>query len=98
MIIILKACALLFLIGLWGIFVARKNLIITLMSIELILLSINLTFIFNSLILDDMIGQLFALLVLTVAAAEAAIGLAILIAFYRIRGVINVDFINSIKG
>lgn len=88
----------LFLIGLSGIFLSRKNLILTLMSIELILLSINLNFVFSSLSLDDSMGFLFSLLILTVAAAEAAIGLAILIVFYRIRGVIYIDFINSLKG
>jgi NADH-quinone oxidoreductase subunit K len=93
-----KFFLILFLIGLWGIFLARKNLIIILMSIELILLAVNLNFIFFSLLLDDILGQFFCLMILTVAAAEAAIGLAILIIFYRIRGIINVDFLNSIKG
>lgn len=89
---------LMFLLGLWGIFAARRNLILILMSIELILLSVNLNFIFFSIFYDDIIGQAFALLILTVAAAEAAIGLAILIIYYRIRGIINVNFISSIKG
>jgi NADH:ubiquinone oxidoreductase subunit K len=68
------------------------------MSIELMLLSINLNFIVFSIFLDDIMGQLFALLILTVAAAEAAIGLAILIVYYRVRSIISIDFINSIKG
>jgi len=68
------------------------------MSIELMLLSINLSFIFFSLYLDDIFGQLFSLFILTVAAAEASIGLAILIVYYRIRGVISINFINSLKG
>ena len=88
----------LFLLGLWGIIATRKNIIIILMSIELMLLSINLNFIVFSILLDDILGQIFALLVLTVAAAEAAIGLAILIIFYRIRGIISIDFISVIKG
>ncbi len=89
---------LLFLLGLWGIIAVRKNIIIILMSIELMLLSINLNFIVFSIFLDDIMGQFFALLILTVAAAEAAIGLAILIVYYRIRGIISIDFISSIKG
>lgn len=88
----------LFLLGLWGIYVSRKNIIIILMSIELILLAINLNFIIFSIYLDDIIGQIFALFILTVAAAEAAIGLAILIVYYRLKGVISVNFINSLKG
>jgi len=87
-----------FVIGLFGIFVTRKNIIVLLMSIELMLLSINLSFIFFSLYLDDIFGQLFSLFILTVAAAEASIGLAILIVYYRIRGVISINFINSLKG
>lgn len=88
----------LFLIGVWGIFVLRKNLIVVLISIELMLLAINFNFILFSIYLDDLIGQIFALLVLTVAAAESAIGLAILVAYYRLRGVIAVDYINRLKG
>nr|AWP39914.1 NADH dehydrogenase subunit 4l [Clydonella sawyeri] len=89
---------LLFILGVWGIIAVRKNIIIILMSIELMLLSINLNFIVFSIFLDDIMGQLFALLILTVAAAEAAIGLAILIVYYRVRSIISIDFINSIKG
>jgi NADH-quinone oxidoreductase subunit K len=88
----------LFLIGLSGIFLNRKNIIILLMSIELMLLAINFNFIVFSVFLDDILGQLFALLILTVAAAESAIGLAILIIYYRIRGTIAIELINLIKG
>jgi len=88
----------LFLIGLSGIFLNRKNIIILLMSIELMLLAINFNFIIFSVFLDDILGQLFALLVLTVAAAESAIGLAILVIYYRIRGTIAIEFIDLMKG
>lgn len=88
----------LFLLGLWGIFLTRKNFIIILMSIEIMLLAINLNFIIFSVYLDDLLGQVFALFVLTVAAAESAIGLAILILYYRLRGYITIDFMSTIKG
>jgi NADH-quinone oxidoreductase subunit K len=88
----------LFLIGLWGISLTRKNLLIVLMSIELLLLAVNLNFLMFSLLLDDMIGQVFSLFILTVAAAESAIGLAILVVYYRLRGIISIDIITSIKG
>jgi NADH-quinone oxidoreductase subunit K len=88
----------LFMIGLSGIFLNRKNIIIILMSIELILLSINFNFIICSIFLDDIVGQVFALLILTVAAAESAIGLAILVIYYRIRGIITIELINLMKG
>jgi NADH-quinone oxidoreductase subunit K len=88
----------LFLLGIWGIFLNRKNIIIMLMSIELMLLAVNLNFLLFSVYLDDLIGQLFALLILTVAAAESAIGLALLVVYYRIRGTIAVEFINLMKG
>jgi NADH-quinone oxidoreductase subunit K len=88
----------LFLIGLSGIFLNRKNILLLLMSIELMLLAINFNFIIFSVFLDDILGQLFALLVLTVAAAESAIGLAILVVYYRIRGTIAIEFINLMKG
>lgn len=94
----LSVSMILFLLGIWGIFLNRKNIIIMLMSIELMLLAVNLNFLFFSVFLDDLIGQLFALLVLTVAAAESAIGLALLVVYYRIRGTIAVEFINLIKG
>jgi len=86
------------LLGLSGIFLNRKNIIILLMSIELMLLSINFNFIIFSIFLDDILGQLFALLVLTVAAAESAIGLAILVIYYRVRGTIAIEFIDLMKG
>ena len=88
----------LFLLGFWGIFLNRKNIIIMLMSIELMLLAVNLNFLFFSVYLDDIVGQLFALFVLTVAAAESAIGLAILVVYYRVRGTIAVEFISLLKG
>ncbi len=85
-------------IGVVGIFINRKNVIIILMSIELILLAVNINFVAFSTHLGDVVGQVFTLLVLTVAAAEAAIGLAILVAFYRNRGSIAVEDINVMKG
>lgn len=88
----------LFLLGIWGIFLNRKNIIIMLMSIELMLLAVNYNFLLFSVYLDDIVGQLFALLVLTVAAAESAIGLALLVIYYRVRGTIAVEFINLMKG
>nr|YP_001315097.1 NADH dehydrogenase subunit 4L [Chlorokybus atmophyticus]ABO15104.1 NADH dehydrogenase subunit 4L [Chlorokybus atmophyticus] len=94
----LTVSMILFLLGIWGIFLNRKNIIIMLMSIELMLLAVNLNFAFFSVYLDDMMGQLFVLLILTVAAAESAIGLAILVAYYRIRGTIAVELIHLMKG
>ena len=88
----------LFILGIWGIFLNRKNVLILLMSIELMLLAVNLNFMVFSVYLDDMMGQLFALLILTVAAAESAIGLAILVITFRIRGTIMVDLNNGLKG
>nr|YP_009277453.1 NADH dehydrogenase subunit 4L [Psilotum nudum]AOH05923.1 NADH dehydrogenase subunit 4L [Psilotum nudum] len=86
------------LLGIWGIFLNRRNIIITPMSIESMLLAVNLNFLVFPVSLDDMMGQLFALLVLTVAAAESAIGLAILVITFRIRGTIAVEFLNCMKG
>ncbi|MQT12284.1 NADH-quinone oxidoreductase subunit NuoK [Segnochrobactrum spirostomi] len=94
----LAVAAILFTLGIFGIFLNRKNVIIILMSIELILLSVNINFVAFSAFLHDMVGQVFALLILTVAAAEAAIGLAILVVFYRNRGSIAVEDINLMKG
>ena len=94
----LAVSILLFLLGIWGIFLNRKNIIIMLMSIELMLLAVNLNFVLFSVYLDDLIGQMFALFILTVAAAESAIGLALLVVYYRVRGTIAVEFINLIKG
>ena len=90
--------AILFTIGVFGIFINRKNVIVILMSVELILLAVNTNLVAFSSFLGDLVGQVFALLVLTVAAAEAAIGLAILVAFYRNRGSIAVEDINLMKG
>ncbi|HEV7278125.1 MAG TPA: NADH-quinone oxidoreductase subunit NuoK [Devosiaceae bacterium] len=90
--------AILFTIGVVGIFLNRKNIIVILMSIELILLAVNINFVAFSAQLGDLAGQVFALLILTVAAAEAAIGLAILVVFYRNRGSIAVDDVNMMKG
>jgi NADH-quinone oxidoreductase subunit K len=90
--------AILFTLGALGIFLNRKNVIIILMSIELILLSVNVNLVAFSAFLNDIVGQIFALLVLTVAAAEAAIGLAILVVYYRNRGSIAVEDINLMKG
>ena len=90
--------AILFTLGVLGIFLNRKNVIVILMSIELILLSVNLNFVAFSSFLNDIVGQVFALLVLTVAAAEAAIGLAILVVYFRNRGTIAVEDINMMKG
>jgi NADH-quinone oxidoreductase subunit K len=94
----LVVAAILFTLGVAGIILNRKNIIVILMSVELILLSVNLNLIAFSAHLGDLTGQVFALFVLTVAAAEAAIGLAILVTFYRNRGTIAVDDINSLKG
>ena len=90
--------SLLFLIGVFGIFLNRKNIIIILMSIELILLSVNINFVSFSYFLGDLTGQIFSLFILTVAAAEAAIGLAILVCFFRNKGSIAVDDANLMKG
>ena len=94
----LTVAAILFTLGIFGIFLNRKNVIVILMSVELILLSVNLNFVAFSSFLNDIVGQVFALLVLTVAAAEAAIGLAILVVYFRNRGTIAVEDINMMKG
>ena len=94
----LTVAAILFTIGIFGIFINRKNVIVILMSVELILLAVNLNMVAFSAALNDLQGQIFALLILTVAAAEAAIGLAILVIFYRNRGSIAVEDISSMKG
>ncbi len=90
--------ALLFVTGVAGIFLNRKNIITLLMSIELMLLAVNINFVAFSVQLNDLTGQIFTMLVLTVAAAEAAIGLAILVVYFRSRGTIDVDDISSLKG
>jgi NADH-quinone oxidoreductase subunit K len=94
----LSVGAILFTLGIAGIFLNRKNVIIILMSIELILLAVNINLVAFSAFLGDIVGQVYALFVLTVAASEAAIGLAILVVFYRNRGSIAVDDINLMKG
>ena len=90
--------AILFTLGIFGIFLNRKNVIILLMSLELILLAVNINFVAFSAFLNDLVGQVFTLFVLTVAAAEAAIGLAILVCFFRNRGTIDVEDVNVMKG
>ena len=90
--------AALFVLGVLGIFLNRKNVIVILMAVELILLSVNLNLVAFSAFLGDLTGQIFAMLVLTVAAAEAAIGLAILVIYFRARGTIAVDDVNRMKG
>jgi NADH-quinone oxidoreductase subunit K len=87
----------LYLIGVWGVIVVRSNLLIILMSIELMLFSISLNFIGFSAYFDDLLGQLFALFILSVAAAESAIGLAILVVYYRLRGVLDLEYISVLK-
>jgi NADH-quinone oxidoreductase subunit K len=94
----LSVGAILFTIGIFGIFLNRKNVIIILMSVELILLAVNINLVAFSAFLGDIVGQVYALIVLTVAAAEAAIGLAILVAYYRNRGSIAVEDVNLMKG
>ncbi len=94
----LTVSAILFTLGVLGIFVNRKNVIVILMSVELILLSVNINLVAFSTYSGNLAGQVFALLVLTVAAAEAAIGLAILVVYYRNRGSIAVEDINTMKG
>ncbi len=94
----LSVAAILFTLGIFGIFLNRKNVIIILMSIELILLAVNINLVAFSSYLGDIVGQIYALFVLTVAAAEAAIGLAILVVYYRNRGSIAVEDINLMKG
>jgi NADH-quinone oxidoreductase subunit K len=94
----LTVAAILFTIGVFGIFLNRKNVIIILMSVELILLAVNINLVTFSSFLGDMVGQVFAMFVLTVAAAEAAIGLAILVVYFRNRGSIAVEDLNVMKG
>lgn len=93
----LTVAGILFAIGVAGIFINRKNVIIILMSIELMLLAVNINFVAFSMFLQDLVGQVFAFMVLTVAAAEAAIGLAILVTFFRNRGDISVTAANTMR-
>ena len=94
----LAVAAILFTLGVLGIFINRKNVIVILMSVELILLAVNINLVAFSTHLNDIVGQVFALFILTVAAAEAAIGLAILVVFYRNRGSIAVEDVNMMRG
>jgi len=94
----LTLSAIIFTIGIVGIFLNRKNVIIILMSIELILLAVNINLVSFSIYLQNLIGQVFTMFILTVAAAEAAVGLAIIVIYYKNRGSINVEQIDSLKG
>ena len=94
----LTVAAALFVIGIFGLFLNRKNVIILLMSIELMLLSVNINFVAFSSFANDLVGQVFSLFVLTVAAAEAAIGLAIIVVYFRNTGTIRVEEIDKLKG
>jgi|TARA_B110000503_G_C6934727_1_gene324306 NADH-quinone oxidoreductase subunit K len=94
----LSVAFILFILGVLGIIVNRKNIIILLMSVELMLLSINFLLLTISSFIDDLNGQIFAFYILVVAAAESAIGLSILVAYYRVKGSISVKFINLLKG
>ena len=94
----LTVSAVLFTLGVFGIFLNRKNVIVILMSVELMLLAVNINLVAFSAHLGDLVGQVFAMFVLTVAAAEAAIGLAILVVYFRNRGTIAVEEINLMKG
>jgi len=95
---ILNVILTLFLIGVLGLVLNRKNILITLISIELMLLAVNLNFVIFSIYLDDVVGYIFVLFVLTIAATESAIGLAILTVYYRLKNTIKIDKIKNIKG
>jgi len=94
----LTLAAIIFTIGIIGIFLNRKNVIILLMSIELILLAVNINLVSFSIYLQNLVGQVFAMFILTVAAAEAAVGLAIIVIYYKNKGSINIEQISSLKG
>ena len=94
----LTLAAIIFTIGIIGIFLNRKNIIIILMSIELILLAVNINLVSFSIYLQNLVAQVFAMFILTVAAAEAAVGLAIIVIYYKNKGSINVEHIDSLKG
>jgi len=94
----LTLAAIIFTVGIIGIFLNRKNVIIILMSIELILLAVNINLVSFSIYLQNLVGQVFTMFVLTVAAAEAAVGLAIIVIYYKNKGSINVEQIDSLKG
>ena len=87
-----------FFIGIFGIFIARKNILLIIICVELILLSINCLFLMTSFYADDIFGQIIALFILTVAAAESSVGLAILVVYYRLRGTISINFFNVLRG
>jgi len=86
-----------FIIGIYGIFIQRRHILIILLAFELLILAIVILFVSSSILLDDVLGQLYALLILTVAASESALGLALIVAFYRLKGSISVDLINLLK-
>ena len=94
---ILNIVIILFLIGVLGLVLNRKNILITIMSIELMSLAVNLNFVLFSIYLDDVVGQIFVLFILTIAATESAIGLAILVVYYRLKNTIRIDKIKNIK-
>jgi len=94
----LTLAAIIFVIGIIGIFLNRKNVIIILMSVELLFLAVNINLVSFSIYLQDLVGQVFTMFILTVAAAEAAVGLAIIVIYYKNRGSINVEQISSLKG
>ena len=94
----LTLSSIIFVIGIIGVFLNRKNIIIILMSIELILLAVNINLVSFSIYLQDLTGQVFTMFILTVAAAEAAVGLAIIVIYYKNKGSIHVEHINSLKG
>lgn len=95
---LLDISTLLFTVGSVGVFIIRRNIIITLVSIEMMLLACSLNFLIASITLDDVLGQLYSLFILAIAGSESAIGLAILVAYYRIRGTISLDTVNFLKG
>jgi NADH-quinone oxidoreductase subunit K len=97
-IVLILVPLLMFFFGLCGLFLNRKNILVVIMSIELVLLAVNFLLLVGSVYLDDRVGQLFVLFILSVAAAETSIGLAILVAFYRVKGTIAVAFVNSLRG
>lgn len=97
MFVYLILSSIVFTLGLFGMFLSRKHIIVILISLELVLLSININFVAFSIYLDDFMGQLYVLLILTVAAAETALGLAILVVYYRLRGGISLDLIQLLK-
>ena len=94
----LALAAIIFVIGIFGVFLNKKNIIIILMSIELILLAVNINLVSFSIYLQDLVGQVFTMFILTVAAAEAAVGLAIIVIYYKNKGSIHVEHISSLKG